>query len=280
MKNPLLNLCVALIMCSACSNEIEQPLDPQPQAPKLNVKDSLAIVDIWKKSDGENWVIKWDLKDFHTWGGAGLYLDPATNEYRVVKLQINIPVNEDVRGEISPRLGDLTELRCFRVSGLGITGEIPQSISNLKKIEIFEIQYTDVTGTLPTCLFSMPNIRELNISANSSITGNLPREILNLPHDMVYVAFMHNNLSGKIPSGINLNNTLLLDNNRFTEFPFEYCQKGKTAMSMSGNEISGLIPDSILNNEYELSRLKAMTLGQKEGFVFENAPDNWESDDW
>ena len=278
MKKSLINLCLALVMCSACSNEIEQPLEPQ--APKLNVKDSLAIVDIWEKSDGENWVIKWDLKDFHTWGGAGLYLDSITNEYRVVKLQINIPVSDNVRGEISPRLGDLTELRCFRVSGLGITGKIPESINKLKQIEIFEIQHTDVTGTLPTCLFSMPNIRELNISSNSGITGNLPKEILNLPFDMVYVAFIQNNLSGKIPSGIKLNRALKLNRNRFTEFPFEYCQEGKTIIDLSGNEISGLIPDSILNNEYALSRLRALTWKQKEGFSFQNTPDNWESGDW
>ncbi|MGL5545741.1 MAG: leucine-rich repeat domain-containing protein, partial [Tannerellaceae bacterium] len=67
MRKPILYLCIALFCCAACSNDPE--VNIEPQAPRLNVNDSLAIVDIWEKADGKNWYNKWDLKDFQTWGG-------------------------------------------------------------------------------------------------------------------------------------------------------------------------------------------------------------------
>lgn len=272
MRKPLFYLCIALICCAACSNNSE--VNIEPQAPRLNVNDSLAIVDIWEKADGKNWYNKWDLKDFWTWGGAGIVLDKEKNEYRVVQLNMNIPEGKNVDGYISPRIGELTELRTFRVSGHGIKGKIPSSLSNLDKLQILTIQLTSIKDTLPDYIFSNKNILEIDISYNKGITGHLSASITDCPKSIISLRLNHNSLSGTIPSGIQVEN-VLLDGNNFSSFPFQYLDDNASIIYLRENKIQGLIPDSILDSPKKLTKLKLLTLNPKEGYGFINAPSNW-----
>ena len=49
---------------------------------------------------------------------------------------------------------------------------------------------------------------------------------------------------------------------------------------MSYNYITGVIPDSVLNDLHALVRLRAMTLGQLDGCDFSNPPEWWDSPFW
>lgn len=265
---------LGISLLGSCSKE-EIPL-PLSKAPILNIQDSLAVVDAWKKADGENWNIKWDLNNIQTWGGVGVILDKEANEYRVVQLCMNVPAARFVRGYLSSSIGDLTELRRFQVTGNYITGKIPQSFQKLQKLEVCQIGHTGLTDTLPGYLFEFPNINILEIVANPGITGTLPKEILNLPPDIRILNLAENNLSGKIPAGIISQYRVQLQNNCFTEFPFEYCQPDAPVLNLRGNNISGIIPDSILNNKEALFKLKDMSYRQKTGFFFENCPNPWD----
>ncbi|MGL4228853.1 MAG: hypothetical protein ACRCR3_09480 [Tannerellaceae bacterium] len=274
MKKPFIYLVIALFCCAACSNDPE--VNIEPQAPRLNVNDSLAIVDIWEKADGKNWAIQWDLKDFWTWGGAGIILDKEKNEYRIVKLIVNIPESSMVKGTISPKLGDLTELCIFMIGGKGITGKLPKSIANLSKIVHFTVSHTSIIDTIPGSLFLSPQIKSIEFMNNPGITGKLPVEILELPKDMLSLRFEYNSLSGKIPTGLKLDETnVVLIGNKYTEFPFEYCNEDVAYLDLSNNEITGIIPDSILNNEKAIEKLFYSTMRQKEGFGFDNPPKEW-----
>lgn len=272
MRKPFFYLCIALICCAACSNDPEVNLEPQ--APRLNVNDSLAIVDIWEKADGKNWFNKWDLKDFWTWGGAGIILDKEKNEYRIVKLDINIPAGNNVNGIISSKIGELTELRWLQIGNRGIKGKIPSSIQNLKKMENLSIAFTDITDTIPNYFFSFEKLRELEVSDNKGITGNIPSSILNCPSTITSLRLGYNNLSGEIPLGINTDH-VLLDGNNFSSFPFEYLEDNTSIIYLRENKIQGFIPDSILNSPEKLTKLKLLTLNPKEGYGFENAPSDW-----
>ena len=274
MRKPLFYLCIALICCAACSNDPEVNLEPQ--APRLNVNDSLAIVDIWEKSDGKKWASHWVLENFWTWGGVGIVLDKEKNEYRIVKLVVNVPEDPSVQGTISPKLAELTELRNLVIGGKGITGEFPESIKKLNNLNNFTLTGTGISDTIPGYLFLLPNIKSIQIMGNSGITGTLPMEILELPEDMLFLRFEYNSLSGKIPTGIKLDDTnVVLIGNKYTEFPFEYYNEDIAFLDLSYNEITGIIPDTILNNKKAIDKLFYSTLRQKDGFGFDNPPKEW-----
>lgn len=276
MKKQFLKITTLLlgVLCS-CSNE--QELVPQERAPYLNVSDSLAVVDLWKKADGPNWLVKWDLKDITTWGGAGIRLDKEKNEYRIVYLNMNGSAESNAKGYLSESIGDLSELEMFYLAGSGISGQIPQSLSKLEKLRILVIKGTSIADTLPKFLFQYPEMEELEIASNPWIHGKLPDEIKEIPPKIYIFRLYYNNLSGNIPEGIKFHGNvgLNLDGNSFNELPFSYAKTGKTHLYVRENKLAGLIPDSILNDPQAMVRLKEMTYRQKPGYGFENTPDDW-----
>lgn len=277
MRTKSLLYCFSVvILCSffSCTSDEGSDLPPEKAAPHLNISDSLAVVDIWKKADGVNWIIKWDLNNLQTWGGTTWVLNLANNEYRIVELNINVPVNERVQGYISPKVGELTELRYFNVGGTGITGDIPESLANLPHLSEINIQKTSVGGTIPPKLFLLPEIRWFNISANPNIRGEIPQEITQMNPEVITCRLSENSLSGKIPSGMKIR-LLELRGNKYTEYPFEYCQEGTTNVILDNNCLSGLIPDSILQDEKALNKLYYTTFDQKPGYGFSNTPESW-----
>lgn len=273
-------LCGLLItfffMFSGCSSDDDVAgLPDTPPVPHLNVQDSLLTVEIWRQAGGEHWPFKWDLKDFSTWAGVGIALDTDKNEYRILQLYLNTFNDNSTAGTLSAKIGELEELRFFYINGLGITGEIPKSIGKLKHLRELRICYTSMTGTIPKELFLLPQIQSLEIDNNRCICGEIPEEITQVSPTLQICRLYFNNLSGKVPSGIQLN-TLRLDGNQYTEYPFEYCKQGATYVNMGENFITGVIPDSILNDAEALRKLHFMTLNQQNGCRFTNAPDPWE----
>ncbi len=269
-------LCVLMIFiitgCSSSSDGVELP--DTPPTPHLNVKDSLVTLEIWRQAGGEHWPYVWNPKDMFTWAGAGVALDTERNEYRIVKLHLNAFNDHSASGTLSDKIGELEELRFFAIGGLGITGDIPKSFGNLKHLKELVINTTSMGGTIPDEIFSLPYLERLEICNNRSIKGELSDAIANLSPMIISCMFTSNSLSGKVPSGIRIK-SLDLDDNKYTEYPFEYSKKEATAIDMSRNYITGIIPDSILNDVDALKRLRSMTFNQKDGCKFTNAPDSW-----
>ena len=272
-------LCGLLItfffILGSCSSDTDGVgLQDTPPVPHLNVQDSLLTVEIWRQAGGEHWPIKWDLTNFYTWAGIGVALDTDKNEYRILKLYLNITNDNSTAGTLSDKIGELEELRFFYISGLGITGGIPKSLGKLKHLWELRICYTSMVGTIPKELFLLPELQTLEIDNNRYIGGELPKEIAQISPTLQKCQLFFNNLSGKVPSGIQFK-TLRLDGNQYTEFPFEYCKKGATYVYMTDNFITGVIPDSILNDTEAVTKLHVMACHQLNGCKFENAPDLW-----
>lgn len=79
-----LSIIALLMLVCSCSDDERKEI-PTPAKPYLNVKDSLALVDIYKQAHGEGWtLVDWDLENIQTWGGVTAALDTVMNEYRVV----------------------------------------------------------------------------------------------------------------------------------------------------------------------------------------------------
>lgn len=259
---------------SSCSSDDDEQLPQGAPTPHLNVKDSLVTLEVWRQAGGEHWPYVWDPKNMFTWGGVGVALDTERNEYRILQLYLNTFNDHSTTGTLSAKIGELEELRFFSIGGLGITGDIPESLGNLKHLRELMINKTSLSGAIPDEIFSLPYLERLEICNNRSIRGELPEAIVNLSPAVISCMFTSNNLSGKISSGIRIK-SLDLDDNKYTEYPFEYSKKGATSVIMSRNYITGIIPDSILNDAEALKRLRSMTFNQRDGCKFTNAPDSW-----
>lgn len=254
----------------ACSSNDEPELPKEKPEPRLSKVDSLALVKIYQAADGDNWLAPWeDLNDPYTWKGGATALDTVANEYRVVAFWLYAG---EAHGIISPYIGNLTELVELQITGKNLTGEIPKEIGNLKKLRNLEILQTAMTGGIPKEVVLLPNLEYLEIGSNPNITGELPEELSQVNKPNAKYRFWYNSLTGKVPSGIVLD-FLNLMGNKYTEYPFEYCFKGKTRVGMESNYIKGTIPDAVLKDSFALDRLWGMTINQKDECKFSNAPD-------
>lgn len=259
-----------LMLFYACSSNDEPEVPKAKPEPRLSKVDSLALVKIYQAADGDNWLAPWeDLNDPYTWKGGATALDTVANEYRVVAFWLYAG---EAHGVISPYIGNLTELVELQITGKNLTGEIPKEIGNLKKLRNLEILQTAMTGGIPKEVVLLPNLEYLEIGGNPNITGELPEELSQVNKPNTKYRFWYNSLSGKVPSGVVLD-FLNLRGNQYTEYPFEYCFAGKTRVGMEENCVSGVIPESVLKDSFALDRLRAMTINQKDGCKFSNAPD-------
>ena len=266
----LLFLFGSILSFFACTSHDESMVIEKP-TPVLNKGDSLALVRIYQAADGDNWQYPWEkINDPHTWKGGFVYLDTVANEYRVYSFWIYAG---EAYGTISPHIGDLTELVELGITGKNLAGEIPKEIGKLKKLRDLRILQTSLSGGIPGEIVLLPELEYLEIGSNPYITGELPQELSQVNKPNAKYRFWFNSLTGKVPSGIVLD-FLNLWNNKYTEYPFEYCFEGKTHVNMDGNYVSGVIPYSVLKDSFALERLRAMTINQKEGNRFSNAP-NW-----
>jgi Leucine-rich repeat (LRR) protein len=81
----------------------------------------------------------------------------------------------DLRGSISPSLGNLSFLRSLHLSGNALTGHIPPQLGELS------LYYNGLEGNIPSQLGSCRNLTYVALSFNNR-TGNIPREFGSLPH--------------------------------------------------------------------------------------------------
>lgn len=121
----------------------------------------------------------------------------------------------DLKGTISDRIGDLSDLLYIGFTGRNISGQIPQSISNLNKVRQITIKGTSVSGTIPEDIFSIFN--DL-----TDINGD---DISN------FIDLSDNSLIGNIPSGM----TKWMDK-------IQQNEKIHPSVNLSINRLSGAIP--------------------------------------
>ena len=273
-----LSLCMLAAgwLMQACSSEDTPtvPEEPKEIEPWFNPTDSLIALEVWKQAGGAGWKVEWDPQDIMTWLGTGWYVDEETKECRLWHLYINFPPDESVVGTLSPKLGELTELRILGIYGSRITGPLPSEIGNLKNLEQLDVQMVGITGEIPGEIFTLPKLQLLNISVCPGITGELPVEITQMSPDIQKCDLMQNSLYGKVPSGIKCP-YVNLKFNQYTEYPFEYCAEDKPFIDLSYNYVTGIIPDSILQNSDALSKLEFMTFNQRDDCHFTNEPQDW-----
>ncbi|KAL6626760.1 hypothetical protein ACP70R_030486 [Stipagrostis hirtigluma subsp. patula] len=119
------------------------------------------------------------------------------------------------------RLGNLVELDLYNTH---LSGFIPSSIGNLSNLHILDANTGNLEGAIPTSLGELKNLIVLDLS-NNHLNGSIPREIFELPLVSIYLNLSYNSLSGPLPEVGGLGNL--------------------NSLVLSGNQLSGQIPDSI-----------------------------------
>ena len=93
----------------------------------INDKDSMALVDLYNYTNGDNWTnnTRWLKEPVSKWFGI------KTNANRVTAIRLN---GNNLSGTIPASIGNLTEITELALADNHLTKAIPESIGNLVKL--------------------------------------------------------------------------------------------------------------------------------------------------
>lgn len=193
-------------------------------------RDSLSLVALYDSTGGANWTIPWDLEQpISIWNGVTL------NENGCV-IKIYLAGNE-LRGNLPPQIGNLSELIDLQLNDNFLTGNIPKELGNLFNLSKLHLSVNFLNGEIPKELSNLSELTILYLN-NNSLTGKIPKEFRNLSKlTTLYLAV--NSLVGDIPPELGELTNL------------EY-------LTLNINSLSGNIP-SELGNLINLKELKLNT---------------------
>ena len=249
-----------------------------------SVKDSLALVVLYDRCDGPNWMnnSNWLEGPLNTWYGV------TVENGRVTGLQLKGYWYEDfgLKNHLPPQIGDLTALRKLDLSYNDLEGKIPAETGNLENLKELYLTHNNLSGPIPGEMGQLHNLEELDFS-NNNLSGPIPGEMGNLKslrkltlsfnsledglhpslwdmEALVGLVLPGNKIS-RVSEGISrLTNlvTLNLANNLLNgPVPEEiYGMNHLEDLDLSGNSFSGAVLDRIS----ALTNLRKLNLGQND----------------
>jgi len=182
----------------------------------LSQQDSLALVALFKATDGTNWTRKnnWLTGPIDSWEGVTI------EDGRVVGLNLD---GAGLNGALPAELSDLTSIRNLNLSSNKLSGLLPENWSALVNLQNLDLRVNQLSGNLPESWSTLVNLQSLYLHFNQ-LSGNLPGSwsaLLKLQDLRLYV----NQLSGVLPdSWSSLVNLTVLD--------------------IAENQITGIFPES------------------------------------
>jgi hypothetical protein len=83
-------------------------------------------------------------------------------------------------GSIPSELGKLSQLTNLVMSGYQFSGTIPTELSRLTLLDWLYLQRNELSGSIPSELGRLTKLGELDVSANTALTGTVPASLCNL----------------------------------------------------------------------------------------------------
>ncbi len=193
--------------------------------------DSLALVDFYHSTNGQNWQPNnWLTTDpISTWTGV------TVSNNRVTEVSVG---NIGTDGPIPSSFGNLTALKLFSAE-YGISGTLPASLGNLVSLESISIYFCyGLHGSIPASFSKLSNLTNLYLYSDSlsgiippldnltklkylylagnQLTGSIPPSVSNL--NLKYFDVSFNHLSGTVPDLSQMDSLTILSvrNNNFT----------------------------------------------------------------
>ncbi|XP_044959357.1 putative leucine-rich repeat receptor-like serine/threonine-protein kinase At2g24130 [Hordeum vulgare subsp. vulgare] len=185
----------------------------------------------------------WGSPDVCNW--TGVACDMKATRRRVVKLILS---EQELFGEVSPALGNLSHLRTLNLSGNHFAGSIPPELGNLSYLKFLDVSLNMLNGSIPPELGNLSHLKFLDVSSNM-LAWTIPPELGNLSR-LKFLDVSSNTLAGTVPPELgNLSrlSSLDLSGNVFNDFvgavPWELGKLSRLKqLSLSGNQLEGSIP--------------------------------------
>ena len=241
--------------------------------------DSLALVELYEATSGEDWTVKWDLSlPVDTWHGVFLneegcvtcidldgnpICDNITgggNNLFGALPDLNLPFLEllylgenDLSLGPIPDFSGLPNLTILNLPGCGLSGSIPD-FTSIPKLQKLDLRFNELNGSIPD-FSNLPNLQVLDI-ANNQLTGNIPN--FSSLNSLNQFFASDNQLEGFLPEFTNVLELIQLDvssNQLSGSIPNFSNQFSLFWLILDGNQFSGTLPE--LNNQNNLEILSA-----------------------
>ncbi|GLJ16878.1 hypothetical protein SUGI_0291140 [Cryptomeria japonica] len=105
-----------------------------------------------------------------------------------------------ITGEISPYIGNLTNLTLLSLQQNLLTGVIPSKVSQLQSLEQLYIASNKLEGTIPSEIGKLKTLGALDLEENK-LSGSIPDSLAHL-QQLRYLYLNNNQLSGIIPPSL------------------------------------------------------------------------------
>ncbi len=238
-------------------------------APECRLSDSLNLVTIFNKTNGQNWDTIWNLQQpMDTWHGVTLNAEGCVQRLDLFNNNLTgeLPpefanlnhlqhlwlFNNQLSGNIPPELGNLTNLTHLGLGSNQLTGTIPSEIGNLINLIHFSIKNNDLYGCFDENLYSLcDSITEDNINTGNNFlalwsdfcyngTGGCDLYSCQQTDSLALVTLYNTT------NGTDWTNKWLLDDPMTTWYGITLNEYGcVTQIDLHDNELNGTIPPEI-----------------------------------
>ncbi|KAK3206719.1 hypothetical protein Dsin_020765 [Dipteronia sinensis] len=157
-------------------------------------------------------------------------------------------------GSLPITLAKLTNLTHFRISDNSFNGTIPEFIGRWTKLRRLEMYSSGLKGPIDATIFALENMTDLRITDMSGPKFDFPKLI---SKGMNVLVLRNLNMSGSIPTDIQERgklDTLDLTFNKL-EGEIKSIDPEGNHVFLSGNMLTGTIPDSFLSTSQNLSKI-------------------------
>ncbi|CBI18151.3 unnamed protein product, partial [Vitis vinifera] len=186
-----------------------------------------------------------------------LYLDLSSNgftgsipSFRFLNL-LNLDLHQNLlHGDLPLSLFSHPSLQKIQLNQNQFSGSIPLSVFDLRALRVLELSFNNVSGTLELSKFQeLGNLTTLSLSHNK-LSINVDKPFPNLPPYLFTLDLHSNLLRGRIPTPPQFSSYVDYSNNSFiSSIPEDIGSYISYVIffSLSKNNISGIIPESICN---------------------------------
>lgn len=201
---------------------------------QVSEQEFQALKALYNSTDGDNWTKRTGWENINTtatkddvsadWWGIGEVKD---GHVRIFYLGSN-----NLHGYIPKELGAFEYLTLLNLSRNKISGTIPSEIGNLTRLQELNLERNSLEGPLPLELKDMSELNKVYLSINN-LNSEFPKQ---LPPNLRYLEMSYCGIAGTLPD--------------------IFKQMKLVTLALNGNELAGVIPQSIS----ELKELQHLNL--------------------